>query len=199
MILTDKQSLTMMLTHAQDNIRSGKIQNVLVPAEDLVVEGLQILLQNVTCISLVVRNFAAAKFIEAYQLGSAFGCFLAGLVYKYGFGIDEKRKDLELGNSLITVAAKGRQDSIALHFVGLGLIADGKATGIQYLEASANLGCKKSSLVLAIVYLFRADIVPTSDIKAIENLQKLESLGNKLLAQVKTHKQLMHKPKQANR
>jgi len=129
MILTNKQSLTMLLSHAKDNIRWGKVQSIY--AEDLVVEGLQLLMNSNAYPSLETRNCAAKKFLAAYKHGSALGTFLAGEVYKYGFGVKNPRT--QLGDALIIVATQGYENPLALHFVGVNLLHDNNPTSMDYL------------------------------------------------------------------
>jgi hypothetical protein len=149
-----------------------------------VVEGLKMLLTSQNLPSLENRNAAAKKFIQAYKLGSALGTFLAGVAYKYGFGIKAPR--LQLGEALIVVATQGYENPLALYFVGINLLHTNKLHGLNYLEAAAS-EIKEASLTLALVYLFRPDLVPTSYIKAIGHLQHAGLLGQGLLAKVQEH------------
>jgi hypothetical protein len=185
MILTNKQALTTLLSHVKDNICLGKVPNLNVAAEDLVFDGLKLLLQHHAAITLEMRNIATNKFIEASKLGSAMGMFLEGIVRLYGFGC---KQNLELGNALIIVAAKSRQELVALHFVGINLLQKQQIVeGLDYLQLAAHQGFKESAMTLGYIYIFKQDLVPTSYVNGIKYLQLAGSIAQAWLDKVQEH------------
>ncbi len=96
--------------------------------------------------------------------GSHTALFLEGIMRAQGYGC---KQDHEIAHASITMAAKSRQEPLALFFVGYNLLQQGNKKGLEYMHVASKL-VANAAIALGFVYLFCPNIKQQNYSKAVE-------------------------------